>query len=642
MHPIVSKLRRRIWLPLLFIMAAALGTPVVFPRLLPPTAPWLWLDAIVLIALVLVAGVVLSRRVVSPVLQLANLTEELAPGLLEQAMLKADEVTALTQTVTNITSEMREKEQTWIGDLESRNQAMQKLSRHLEEQAASFETALNSMDLPICLFESSGSILQVNQHFCQLLGIPADRLKSMGLLPIVSELRKLLAAPEKLTAEAEAIYRKPSVARDSSFPTKDGRGTVRIYCVPIFGEMSSLVGLMVFPGESAESSEVESLKSEFISTVSHELRTPLTAIKGAVGLVLGGAGGPVPKPIRDLLEIAGSNTDRLIQLVNDILEIFRMETGRLQLRPEPASLAGLVGNACAQDQNEAEILGIRLETRLATNLPLALVDSEQVQKVIEKLISNAIKFSSQGGVVRIGAEPMPDNPKYLLVWVQDHGQGIPVEAQERIFEKFEQAESVLTRHHQGPGLGLAICRGIVEAHGGRIWVKSEPRKGSTFYLTLPVAQATARQASAIVAPATSPAAAGPAPSATLATRRLVMVVDDDPDTRSVISRMLQSVGHFVLEVSTGSQVTELAVRHQPDVIALDLLLPDTSGIEVLKQLKAHERTRRIPVICLSVSEDLSSPALAAGAAQFLRKPLDASALMRGIHAATSASKSPSS
>jgi len=645
MQAIVSRLRRRIWQPLLLILAAAMVSPLIFPRYLPPTAQYLWLDAILLAILVLVAGVFLTRRIVAPVVKLASLAEELSPGLLEKASLDSDELSVLTQAVSKITSELREKEMTLTGDMERRNEAMQKLSRTLQEQAASFDTALNSMDLPICLFESNGAILQANQRFCQFMGVSIERLKTSGLLRVVKELRTHLVEPEKLTAVAEAIYRKPSVSRDASFPMKDGHGSMRLYCVPIFGEMSSLVGIIVNTTESTDTSQVEGLKSEFISTVSHELRTPLTAVKGAVGLVLGGAGGPVPGPIRDLLDIAASNTDRLIRLVNDILEIFRMETGKLQLRPIPASVPELVGKACAQLQSDAEESKVRLETRVARNLPLALVDSEQAQRVLEKLISNAIKFSPPSEIVRIGAEPMPDNPKYLLIWVQDHGQGIPTEAQKRIFEKFEQAESVLTRKHQGSGLGLAICRGVVEGHGGRIWVKSESQKGSTFYLTLPVAQSTARQAGAITAQLTAAAsvsgpAAGPPSGIGSATRRLVMVVEDDADTRNVISRMLQSVGHFVLEVSTGIQVTELAVRHLPDVIALDMLLPDIHGIEVLKQLKADTRTRRIPVICLSVSEELSSAALAGGAVQFLRKPLDSAALMLGIHAATARPGSP--
>ena len=460
MHVIGSRLRRRIWQPLLLVLAAAAVAPLIFARFVQPSASYLvWVYAAGLIVVTFFVGVLLTRMIVGPVSKLANLAESLSPGLLESVSLEADELTALSETVSRITSEMRQKEQVLTGDMESHNQAMQKLSRNLQEQAASFETALNSMDLPICLFESDGGVLQANQRFCQLLGIQSERLRGMGMLPVVAELRKLVAAPDKMTAEAEAIYRKPSVARDATFPLKDGRGIVRMYCVPIFGEMSSLVGVIVSIDEAAGGGEVEHLKSEFISTVSHELRTPLTAVKGAVGLVLGGAGGPVPGPIRDLLEIAGSNTDRLIQLVNDILEIFRMETGKLQLRPVPASVPELVGKACSQTQKEAENTGIRLETRVATHLPLALVDTEQVQKVLEKLISNAIKFSLNGSIVRIGAEPMPDSPKYLLVWVQDHGQGIAPEAQERIFEKFEQAESVLTRQHQGSGLGLAICRG---------------------------------------------------------------------------------------------------------------------------------------------------------------------------------------
>jgi signal transduction histidine kinase/ActR/RegA family two-component response regulator len=630
-----SKLRWRIWQPLLLILVVAAAAPLVLSRFPQSQAQWAY--ALVLVGLVLAAGVTLTRMIVRPVTRLADLAEELSPGALHKAAAESDAIAALSQAVTSITSELREREQALTGDVQLRNEAMQKLSRTLQEQATSFETAINSMDLPICLFESTGGILQVNRRFGQFLGLDPDRLKSMSLLTVVAELCKRAAAPEKLTAEAEAIFRKPSAARDATFPLKDGRGSLRIYCVPVFGELSSLVGIIISTTDSASSDEVDHLKSEFISTVSHELRTPLTAIKGAVGLVLGGAGGPVPGPIRDLLEIAGSNTDRLIQLVNDILEIFRMETGKLQLRATPTSIPELINKACAACQQEAATESIRLETRIAAHLPQANVDPEQVLKVLEKLVSNAIKFSDKASVVRVGAEPMPDNAKFILLWVQDHGHGIPLEAQERIFDKFEQAEAVATRQHQGSGLGLAICRGVVEGHGGRIWVKSEPRKGSTFYLTLPAAPAASRPA-AVSQPVAAPAVVAAPParaSSAPATRKLVMVVEDDADTRNVISRMLQSVGHFVLEVSTGSQVVDLALRHQPDVIALDLMLPDTNGLEVLRHLKGSEKTRRIPVLCLSVSEDFASQAMAGGATQFLRKPLDTTVLMRSIHAATS-------
>ena len=523
-----------------------------------------------------------------------------------------------------MTNQLREKEQTWIGDLEQRTQAVQQMSKTLQEQATSFETALNSVDLAVCLFDSNGNIVQVNQRFCGFLEMEPAKLKSMDLLQVASELQNLVAAPDDLTAAAEAIFREPSAPRDTNVPLKDRPGNLRIYRVPIFGELSSLVGIVISPGEGADSSAVDRLKTEFISTVSHELRTPLTAIKGALGLVLGGAGGPVSARIRELLEIASNNTDRLIRLVNDILEVFRMETGKLKLQPDIVGVAEMVNQACEKVKPEAEAAGIRWEIRVTPDMLPALVDAEQVQLVLENLLSNAIKFSGRDAVVRITAGPMPENPKFMTLAVQDFGEGIPSEAQQRIFEKFEQAESVMTRQHQGSGLGLAICRGIVEGHGGRIWVKSEPGKGSTFFISLPLAQS---QDMHKPSPATE--------SATLpqsGAHHLVMVVDDDTDTRNVLSRMLQSQGHFVLEVGNGLEAVDLAARHRPEVITLDLIMPEVDGLEVLRTLKANSQTRQIPVICVSISDELSAEALQSGAVQFIQKPLEPATLLRAINA----------
>ena len=614
-----SKLRRRVWQPFLLLMGVAIAASVCFSFLLTPTPLSLWIYTAIFVLLTGALGSLMARRLVASLQNLAKLTEEASPGSLERASQQPDEINGLAQSLSEITTEMREKEQTWMGDLEKRNLAMQQLSRTLQEQATSFETALNAVDSPVCLFEANGNILQVNQSFARLLGVSAETLKTKGFFPVVSELRRLVASPDELTQAAEAIYRRPSTPSDTTFLFKDRNGSLRLYCVPIFGELSSLIGIIVSTGEGTDTSAVERLKGEFISTVSHELRTPLTAIKGAVGLILGGAGGPVPGAIRDLLEIASHNTDRLIQLVNDILEIFRMETGRMRLRPAPVAVEELTNAARERASKEAAAARIRLETRVAAGVPPALVDAEQVLLLLEKLVSNAIKFSQAGGVVRIGAEPMPDNPKFLLLWVQDFGKGIPPEAQERIFGKFEQAASVMTRQHQGSGLGLSICRGIVEGHGGRIWVKSEPDKGSTFYASLPVAQTMPRK----------PAAA-PASSRAAGTRHLVMVVDDDADTRNVISRMLQSEGHFVVEVGSGNQVADLALRHRPEVITLDMIMPGMDGLEVLRKLKSNEKTRSIPVVCVSISDDLSPQALQLGAAYFLRKPLESARLLEAI------------
>ncbi len=604
------------------VLAAIALTPFLFSYIVPPTLLWLSVYAVGLVGLLLAIGLSLARNLLVHIEKLANITEEISPGTRDNTDLDSDEITTLARAVSNISSQIREKEATWLGDLEQSAEAVRKLSRNLQEQATSFETALNSMDYPICLFESSGKMLQANQRFTQYLGGTAENIRSLDLLSTVGKLRKVVAAPEKLKAAAEAIYRKPSQASDNVFPLHDDKGSLRLYCVPVFGELSSLVGIIISTGERTTAGEVEHLKSEFISTVSHELRTPLTAIKGAVGLVLGGAGGPVPGPIHDLLDIASNNTDRLILLVNDILEIFRMETGKLQLKPIPVGVVELVARSRSIAVSQIEPGQVRIENRIMPGLPNLLVDPESMERVLAQLIANAIKFSPATGTVRIGAEPSNDNPRMLHLWVQDEGKGVPFEAQTRIFDKFEQAESVMTREHQGSGLGLAICRGVVESHGGRIWVRSEPGRGCTFSMLLPMAHSVGWQE--------TPASIGNNPES-----MLVLVVDDDADTRRIIVRMLNLEGHRAIEVGTGGEVFDAALLHHPDVITLDLILPDMTGVDVLRMLKRDPKTRAVPVIGLSVNDELAGKVLQVGATLFLRKPVEMATFLRAIRAATS-------
>jgi signal transduction histidine kinase/ActR/RegA family two-component response regulator/HAMP domain-containing protein len=607
--------------PLALVLTAVAVAPVLFSHLIPPTLAWMSAYTVVLVILLIVAGISLEKNLIAPVEKLARITDEIAPGVLEQDKLESDEITTLARTISQISSQIREKEATWLGDLEQSTAAVQKLSRNLQEQAASFETALNSMDHPICLFDSTGRMLQANQRFAQYMGVTPESVRSMDLLSVAAKLRKLVATPEKFRGAAEQIYRKPSQPTDQVFDLADGKGSLRLYCVPVFGELSSLVGLIVSTGERTTAGEVEHLKSEFISTVSHELRTPLTAIKGAVGLVLGGAGGPVPGPIHDLLEIASFNTDRLILLVNDILEIFRMETGKLQLKPLPVGVPELIARSRSLAVTQVDAAQVRIENRIMPGLPKLLVDPESMEKVLSHLIANAIKFSPPRGTVRVGAEPANDNPRLLHLWVQDEGKGIPFEAQTRIFEKFEQAESVLTREHQGTGLGLAICRGIVESHGGKIWVRSEQGRGATFSMLLPVAHS-------------SEWVETQARGAEGTDSKLVLVVDDDPDTRRIIIRMLTLEGHRAVEAATGREVVDAVRQHQPDVITLDLILPDMTGIDVIRLLKEDPKGRSVPVIGISVNDELAGKVLQAGASMFLRKPVEMATFLRAIRAAT--------
>ena len=236
------------------------------------------------------------------------------------------------------------------------------------------------------------------------------------------------------------------------------------------------------------------------------------------------------------------------------------------------------------------------------------------------LLANAIKFSPVNGTVRVGAEPAAENHRMLHLWVQDEGKGIPFEAQARIFDKFEQAESVLTREHQGTGLGLAICRGIVESHGGKIWVRSEQGRGATFSMLLPVAHSTEWVETQ------SKAEEG-------TESKLVLVVDDDPDTRRIIIRMLTLEGHRAVEAGMGGEVVEAVLKHKPDVVTLDLILPDMTGVDVLRMLKSDVRTKMVPVIGVSVNDELAGKVLQSGASMFLRKPVEMATFLRAIRVA---------
>ena len=223
------------------------------------------------------------------------------------------------------------------------------------------------------------------------------------------------------------------------------------------------------------------MKSEFVSTASHELRTPLTALRGALGLLTQKPEQLDPRTLR-LLTIAGSNTDRLIRMVGDILDLERIESGRLELDVQSVAVDAVVEQSVQGVRALAEQAGIALVSEVAPALVRA--DPDKLVQVLINLLGNAIKFSEAGTTVLVSAERQGE---MLRLTVRDQGRGIPPEQVERIFDRFIQVDASDARARGGSGLGLAIARAIVEQLGGRIWVESEVGRGSTFYFTLKLA-----------------------------------------------------------------------------------------------------------------------------------------------------------
>jgi PAS domain S-box-containing protein len=247
------------------------------------------------------------------------------------------------------------------------------------------------------------------------------------------------------------------------------------------GRSARAVGVVVAFRDTTERRALDRMKDEFISTVSHELRTPLTSLRAALGLVTGGALAKRPEKQQQMLEIAIGNTDRLIRLVNDFLDIERISSGNAELHSSLVSVAPLFARAVGLQEAAAEKTGLHFE--LQPNDVEVFADPDRIQQALTNLISNAIKFSPPGGTIYLTATRIDDFE--ARIDIHDEGRGIPPDKLEAIFERFQQVDASDSRTMGGTGLGLAICRSIVVQHGGRIWATSPPHQGATFHFTLP-------------------------------------------------------------------------------------------------------------------------------------------------------------
>jgi signal transduction histidine kinase/DNA-binding response OmpR family regulator len=360
--------------------------------------------------------------------------------------------------------------------------------------------------------------------------------------------------------------------------------------------------------ELSESRQLDALKDEFISTVSHELRTPLTSIRGALGLLSGGVMGHMDEKAANLLRIASSNTDRLVRLINDILDLERMDSGRAPMQLRSCSLRELVLQSVDTMSAMADAADVRLEIAPEPEgmTQAFLGDADRIQQVLVNLLSNAIKFSPRGATIVIRSSFERDA---LLLRIEDAGRGVPANKLETIFDRFSQVESGDARQKGGTGLGLAICRTILTQHNGRIWAErndadGSDRPGSTFVIRLPRSANAERD--------------GANANTTIGT---ILVADDDATVRHVVAEHLRHQGYTAIETGSGEQAIHIAETQPIDAILLDLYMPGLSGGETLERLKHNPATASIPVVVLSVlSPGTGSSSEAVNAQGWLQKP----------------------
>ncbi len=492
-------------------------------------------------------------------------------------------------------------------DITERKRAEMELERLRHQQ----ELILQSVADGIQVLDLQGKATFVNPAAVRMIGYEAEELIGRSMHDTLHH-SKLDGTP--YPREECPIFRTLTDdalrhVTDEVFWRKDGTSFPVEYISAPMREGDKIAGAVVTFKDIGERRAIERLKDEFVSMVSHELRTPLTSIRGALGLLTSGLIGSLPEKGQRMLEIAVNNTDRLVRLINDILDIERMQSGKVTMQRQVCDTAALMDQAADEMRAMAEKAGVMLSVSLQSARLWA--DPDRIVQTLTNLLSNAIKFSPPGATVRLTLVCQQDQ---VVFQVKDQGRGIPADKLESIFERFQQVDASDSRKKGGTGLGLAICRNIVQQHGGWIWAESTLGEGSAFYFTLPVLKEKEQ---------TAPLLAAGSP--------VVLVCDDDLSTLEVMGAVLEQHGYRAVKAASGREAVELAAEQQPAAILLDLVMPGMNGCETMAALKEIPETKDIPIVIFSGLQ--SNKPLPAGVVDWVHKPLDEKSLFLALERA---------
>ncbi|MDZ8104486.1 MAG: response regulator [Nostoc sp. DedQUE12a] len=352
-----------------------------------------------------------------------------------------------------------------------------------------------------------------------------------------------------------------------------------------------------------ERKQIERMKDEFISVVSHELRTPLTSIHGSLGMLASGLLPTDSEQGKRLLQIATDSTERLVRLINDILDIERIESGKAKMEPTICNIAEIIAQAVNVMQPLADKAGVELVISDVSGQVWA--DCDRIVQTLTNLLSNAIKFSSAGSTVCLQVQQQDDE---VLLIVKDTGRGIPADKLESIFERFQQVDSSDSRNHDGTGLGLAICKSIMQQHGGRIWAESVLGEGSTFYITLPLICTSEKtdksnQLNLVNKPFSNHLLESLRQALAKSSKGVrVLIVEDDTDLAQLLMTLFERHKIETFLAKTGREAIRLSQEVNPDLMILDLILPESDGFAVVDWLQQHNYLCNTPVLVYSARD----------------------------------------
>ena len=498
--------------------------------------------------------------------------------------------------------------------------------RHREEQRtrADLETLVNTTPVGVMVFDAgTGEVRSINREarrivsdLCapdgtaeQLLEVLTFRRADGREVSLVEfPLTQGLRTGETVRAE-EIVLQSP-----------DGRSvTTLVNATPIFLEEGEVESVVVTIQDMTPMEELERLRAEFLGMVSHELRTPLAAIKGSAATLTEAASDLDPAEMLQFYRIIGEQADYMRDLIGDLLDVARIETGELSVAPAPAEVASLVDEARSAFQNGGGRSDLHID--IPPDLPRVMADRRRVVQVLSNLLSNAARHSHEASAIGVAAVR---EGYHVAVSVTDEGRGIAAVRLPHLFRKFSRLEGEdRGRDIAGSGLGLAICKGIVEAHGGRIWAESDgPGLGARFTFTIPVAQDAAIGAANLLVRS----------SRVERERTRILAVDDDPQTLRHVRDALTKAGYVPVVTGDPEEALSLVEANDPHLVLLDLMLPGTDGIELMKEIR---EVSDVPVIFLSAygQEETIARAFENGADDYVVKPFSPTELVARIKAA---------
>ncbi len=460
------------------------------------------------------------------------------------------------------------------------------------------EMLLNSVGEAICGLDLSGNVTFANPMTARLTGWTVSEMIGKRLHDLVHPGSTEECMAGTCTLQAALLDRRRHQKEDDFLRRDRVSIPVEFISNAVFDPSGEQAGAVLAFRDISERREIARMKDEFVAVVSHELRTPLTSIRGALGLLSSGHLGTLPEKGRQMLKIANSNADRLVHLINDILDLERIDSEQVELDLRPCDMNGFLHQCTDMMKPMAERAKVQVQIE-SEAIPF-LADLDRLQRVLANLLSNAIKFSPPESTMTVAA-----GGRDHTIWidVRDQGRGIPPEHLERIFERFHQVDKSDSRDKGGTGLGLPICRKIVEQHGGRIWAESEIGSGSTFHIVLPRS------------PKLGKAGDSTEPVSDVRATPPMLVCSEDRDQREAVTRQMTRAGYRVLLASNAEEAIRHAEQEKPGALLMGLPIGRREVWLDILRLRDHVQLKDVPILVLGLPDGTAGSRSENGAAE---------------------------